>query len=165
MSISMRDLTEEELVKAIVSSDVFKRSMNQVHHMDTTLGRHLIDVKDCALKMSESLEKIGIKTDRRAVIVSSLCHDLGMVGRYEIYKNNYECLRSHPRDSVDATANLVEDIDATTKGAILSHMWPLSKHRPRSVEGWILVAADKQSTFEGTMQHFVDVLKLKLNYA
>lgn len=159
MGISMKDSDPDAITEYIVSTPRFQKSLAQKHHRDTTLGLHTLEVKKAAMKICRALDKLGVKTDENSVIAAALCHDLGMVGRDELYKNDVECWTKHSEDSVEAARKLIPDMDEKTEKAIRSHMWPLSKHIPTSREGWILVAADKYASTAGTLKHMLKKLR------
>ena len=104
-------------------------------------------------------------TDRRCITVASLCHDLGMVGRKDRYKNNLECCIKHPRAALTEAGRLIDDIDPKTEKAILSHMWPLGVRIPTSSEGWILAAADKIVSTAGTVHIILHMLPANQKHA
>ncbi len=146
--------TEDELRYAITSSDLFQKGMSQKHHFDTTVGMHTLEVEKEALKLQRWLQKMGIETDRKRIIVASLCHDLGIINRHALYKNNYQCYRKHPGASVVETRKLISGLDKKTEDAIRYHMFPISFHVPMSKEGWVVSLADKHASIKGTLQHF-----------
>ena len=165
MTVSMKTAAVPELRKTICSSAIFQEAMAQEHHYDTTLGRHSVLVYRQALRICKALEKKGIMTDRRCITVASLCHDLGMVGRKDRYKNNLECCIKHPRAALAEAGKLIDNIDPKTKKAILSHMWPLGVRIPTSREGWILAAADKIVSTAGTVHIILHMLPAKRKHA
>ncbi len=143
---STSDLSEDE--QYIMTSSCFLRAMEQPHHGNTTVGRHSIEVKDFSLAICRALARKEIVTDERSVLIAALCHDLGMVGRYEKYRNNLECCFRHPVDSVEEARKLYPEMDSATEDIIRNHMWPLAVHRPRSLEGYIVSLADKRVSMQ-----------------
>lgn len=156
--VFMKDATETEIARCIMDSPIFQMSMDQSHHFDTTLGRHSIQVKKTAVKIGNFLERVGIEMDVRCIVTASLCHDLGMVERDKKYRNNRQCCREHPAESVREARKLIPDLDMKTEEAILAHMWPLTGHWPSSPEGWIVLAADKYVSTVGTIRHLLHIL-------
>jgi len=130
----------------IIHSDLFQSGFGQKHHTNTTVAEHTLNVTASALRMSYRLEKMGLKLDLRAVTVGALCHDLGIIGRYEKFANNRESLKLHPIDSVLVSRRLVPDMDHKTEEIIRCHMWPLNGWMPSSAEGYIITLADKYSS-------------------
>ncbi len=130
----------------IIGSPLFERAMGQTHHLRSSLGLHLLRVTRAGLFLSYALEKAGLKSDREKIVVGGLCHDLGMVGRHEKYRDNRECSAKHPLDSVKAAEELCPGIDEETKRIIECHMYPLNRKAPDSVEGVIILLADKYAS-------------------
>ena len=126
----------------ILVSEEFKETFGQTHHMSTTVGDHTLGVTAEAVKIclrhgytdNETLEN---------VITACLCHDLGIIGRYEKFANNFQCLIWHPRHSADRYTEVTGKRNERVRNAILCHMFPLKIQFPRYKEGWILVLADK----------------------
>ena len=91
-----------------------------------------------------ALRKLGIKANIPAVVIVSLCHDLGILRRDEKYSSNKECSREHPSDSVKVARELVPDLTDQSADIIERHMWPAgSSKAPNSLEGIIVSSADK----------------------
>lgn len=130
----------------IIHSEIFEKAFHQKHHTNTTVGEHTLNVTASALRMCYALEKTGLHLDIRAVTVGALCHDLGIIGRYEKFANNRVCCRLHPVDSVKITKKLKPDLDQKTEEIIRCHMWPLNGWMPTSAEGYIISLADKYSS-------------------
>lgn len=149
--ISMANATEAELRSAILRSQAFRLCLAQKHHLETTAGRHSIEVEKAALRICRFLGRLGVKTDRKRIVVAALCHDLGMADRKKRYKTTLECHREHPFASVLEARAILLDLDEKTEAAIRCHMWPLTLHLPTSREGWILSIADKQASIAGTL--------------
>ncbi len=131
----------------ILSSEEFRRARTQVHHYRTSLAAHSILTARIGLGICEFLRKCGISVDERKVVRIALLHDLGMVGRHEKYRNNYECGYMHPIHSAESAGRIWKDIDEDSVKAIKSHMWPLSLRIPTSWEGVVLCIADKRASF------------------
>ena len=111
--------------KEVIDSDLFRKAFAQKHHTNTTVGEHTLNVTAAALR---------------------LCHDLGIIGRYEKFENNRVCCRLHPIDSVRISRKLVPEIDHKTEEIIRCHMWPLNGWMPTSAEGYLITVADKYSS-------------------
>ncbi len=153
--ISMTKSTEAELRRAILTSPAFRQCLAQKHHLETTAGKHSLAVEKAALGISRFLERFGVKTDRRRIIVAALCHDLGMADRKERYKSTFQCHCQHPAASVAEAKKIICDLDDKTENAIRFHMWPLALHLPASKEGWILSIADKHASVAGTLSYLL----------
>ncbi len=132
----------------ILTSGQFRKAGRQKHHLRASVAEHSVRVARASLKIAYALDNFGIRTDKRSLVIGSLCHDLGMLGRDEKYKNNAECCRRHPGDSVEESRKLVPDIDLKTQQIIERHMFPLNGRPPTSLEGAIVSAADKYASVQ-----------------
>ena len=86
------DMLAMQLVRSfgaeVLDSPEFEQAMAQKHHHVTTVGDHSLGVAYTSVKICRFLNAMHIKTDTKAVIRGALCHDLGIVGRYEKFSNN-----------------------------------------------------------------------------
>lgn len=140
-----RDL--ERYGSSVLSSEIMKEAFQQTHHRRSTVGEHTFRVARTSLEISRFLQKLHIRVDIPSVVIGSLCHDLGIVGRNEKYASNRECYRKHAEDSVTVAKELLEDLPGKTEEIIQRHMWPMRQSRiPNSLEGFIVSAADKYSS-------------------
>ena len=119
----------------IMRSEEFKMAMKQKHHISTSVGLHSLHVAQASICLCN-------------ILIGALCHDLGMVGRYEKYSNNMECCHMHPINSVRITKNLVPDINKKTQDIIRTHMFPLTQRPPAYAEGVVVCLADKYVTLQ-----------------
>ncbi len=127
----------------ILSSPGFYAALKQKHHRHSDVGTHSLHVAQTGVRMHLLLEKAGISTDARSIVIGALCHDLGMLETDRKYHSNRECCRRHPIDSAKAAQQLIGTLDEKTKDAILHHMFPATKTPPASAEGFIVSIADK----------------------
>lgn len=126
----------------IFATETFQKGLTQIHHRGTTVVNHTLEVADWALRITDALEKKGVHVNREEVLLSALCHDLGIVGREEKFKNTFACWTQHPKDSVEIAERLYPDMTEHMKKVIGRHMWPATPMWPTSREGWILDLAD-----------------------
>ncbi|MBQ8955659.1 MAG: HD domain-containing protein [Lachnospiraceae bacterium] len=126
----------------ILCSEEFKATFGQTHHMSTTVGDHTLGVTAEAVKICL---RHGLTDDEtmRNVVTACLCHDLGIIGRHDKFKNNVQCLIWHPRHSAEKYMEVTGERNERILDSILCHMFPLKMQIPRYKEGWILVLADK----------------------
>ena len=127
----------------ILASDKFRQARGQIHHYRTSVASHSIKTAISGLKLCSIMRRMGISVDARMVVRTALLHDLGMVGRSDLYRNNYECCMKHPGNSASISRQICSEIDEKSLAAIESHMWPLSVHMPGSKEAFVLCMADK----------------------
>ena len=128
----------------ILNSDELKEAYDQTHHLWSTVGEHTLRVTASSVMICYALRKLGIKANIPAVVIGSLCRDLGILRRDEKYSSNKECSREHPSDSVKVARELVPDLTDQSADIIERHMWPAgSSKAPNSLEGIIVSSADK----------------------
>ena len=127
----------------ILDSPEFQRAMEQKHHHVTTVGNHSLGVAYTSVKICRFLNAMHIKTDTESIVRGALCHDLGIVGRYEKFSNNLVCWQRHPKESYKVARKLLGDLNKCEKDIICHHMWPTTPMPPRCREGYVIVLADK----------------------
>ena len=128
----------------ILVSDELKEAYDQTHHLWSTVGEHTLRVTASSVMICYALRKLGIKANIPAVVVGSLCHDLGILRRDEKYNSKRECSREHPVDSVKVAKEIIPDLTEQSADIIERHMWPAGSSRvPNSLEGVIVSVADK----------------------
>lgn len=136
----------EKYGKEILDSEAFGAAYDQTHHLWSTVGEHTLRVTMTSVMICYALRKLHIPTNIPAVVVGSLCHDLGILGRDQKYRNNQECAREHPVDSVKAAREILPELSDKSADIIERHMWPSGGSRiPNSREGVIVSVADKYS--------------------
>lgn len=131
----------------IIISDIFVSGFDQTHHYYTTVADHTLNVALTSLEMVYRLERLHIRLDKRPIVAGALCHDLGIIGRHEKYKNNAVCCQLHPLDSVKVARTLLADLDPKTRKIISRHMFPMTPLPPTSLAGWVVDIADTVSTY------------------
>ena len=137
----------ERYGEAALRSDVMRKAFEQKHHLRSTVGEHTIRVACAAVMICYVLRRLRVRVDVPAVVVGSLCHDLGMIGRKEKYASSLESYRKHPGESAEVARQLYPDMSEKTEEIIRRHMWPMRKSRvPNSLEGFVVSAADKYSS-------------------
>ena len=128
----------------IIDSEEMQQAFEQIHHLRSTVGDHTMRVTASSLRLCYILKKLRVNVDIPAVVIASLCHDLGMLGRDEKYSSDKECYREHPKDSVTVARELVSEMPEKTEDIIERHMWPMGPtEAPNSVEGLVVSVADK----------------------
>ena len=137
----------------ILNSEEMRHAYRQKHHTLSTVGEHTLRVALTSLAICYALRRLHIKTDIPAVVKASLCHDLGILGRYEKFSGNRECYRQHPIDSVVIARVLANDLSDKSADIIERHMWPAAhSKRPNSLEGVIVSTADKYAAIKDFFQ-------------
>lgn len=131
----------------ILQSEEFQKAFGQTHHKCMTVAEHSLGVAVVSLRISQFLYRLHIPVKDRTLIIAALCHDLGILGRTEKYRNNFECYGRHPLDSLPIIREIIgeEEYDEIIEDSVRRHMWPLTPIPPRHREGLILTTADKVS--------------------
>jgi hypothetical protein len=146
---------ESKTSREIYNSDYFNVALSQTHHNQTTVAVHTLGVAATSLRLYYILNALGCHLDKESLLKSSLCHDLGIVGRNKKFDNNRECLKKHPVDSVIAARDIFPNLDERTEDAIRHHMWPCTPLPPHHREGFIVTVADKYcAAIEGVAGRF-----------
>lgn len=141
----MRQDVKDIIIKygsQIICTEAFRETFDQTHHYRTTLGDHTLGVTVEAVKFCLRHGMTDEETLSN-VVVSCLCHDLGLMGREEKYQNNLETLIRHPKQSAEVYMDLSGEENDRVLNSIRSHMFPLKTPVPRYKESWVLVLADK----------------------
>lgn len=127
--------------REVYACPIFEKGWQQVHHKGTTVAIHSEHVAVIALWLAEHTKKTVNEHD---LVLGALCHDLGIIDRHEKFKSQMETFTRHPKDSVViARALLGDKFNPTIEDMIRYHMWPLTRIIPKTVEGRIIVMADK----------------------
>ncbi len=148
------DRTEEKEIcrtileygREIIESDIFKRAALQTHHLHGTVMDHTINVCVVSIWLCSRLKSRGAEVREKELVMAALCHDLGMVGRENKYKNSLDSWKGHPEESARIAREIIPDISPLTLEMILSHMWPLAGSPPSSPEAMLLCIADKYAS-------------------
>ena len=128
----------------VLASDEMQEAFQQTHHKWSTVGEHTIRVAATSVLICYALKKLKINVNVPAVVVGSLCHDLGILGRNEKYASSKECSREHPKESLEVAREIVDEMPEKAEDIIERHMWPLGESEaPNSIEGVIVSVADK----------------------
>ncbi len=131
----------------ILLSEEFQNAFGQTHHKCMTVAEHSLGVAVICLYIYVILQKLHISVQVRSLTIAALCHDLGILGRYDKYRNNFECCGRHPVDSLDIIRKMIgkDEYNDVIENSVRRHMWPLTPVPPKYQEGIILTAADKIS--------------------
>ncbi len=133
--------------KEVLDSDIFRKGFEQRHHRVSTVGDHTLGVVTEALKICKR-HNIKDEATLHNVVTACLCHDLGIIGRYDKFRNDYQCLKGHPKDSAKLYMNLLNEKNDRVLNSIRCHMFPMKICVPKYKEGWILILADKMAAYK-----------------
>ena len=152
--MSAAELTEEEEIcndiirygKNILTSEIFRKTASQPHHVQSTVWDHTMNVCIIAVKLCREQMRKGVTLNEKDLVQAALCHDLGMVGREEKYKHVFDTWLRHPEKKKKIAKEIVPDLSPNAEMMIRCHMWPLSSLSPQSREGRLLCRADKYAS-------------------
>ncbi len=135
-------------LEMIRQSEVYERMRFQRHHFNTTLLKHVLSVTEVCSRISSFLKRRGMKIHERELYIAAICHDMGMTDRYDrnVFPTHRDLALKHGEQSVYyARKILKEHFTRREEEIIKNHMFPLLLP-PRSIEGLILICADKYRT-------------------
>ena len=129
----------KELNKLIEDEKIQRLKEFPQHHGSNTL-KHCIAVAKRSFALAE---EFGWDIDEKELARSAMLHDYYL---YKIKEQGLSAFKHGTSHPIVAIRNAVKDFELSEKekGAIRSHMWPLTlKNPPRSKEAALLCLADK----------------------
>jgi uncharacterized protein len=120
----------------IINSDVFQQLHGFHQHLYTSRYDHSLNVAFLVFL------KTRHTPEYKEAMLGALCHDLFIYNHYETSPSSWQHLFDHPVAALETTQNHFE-VTTLSENMILSHMWPLSSHKPQSKHAWWLVTMDK----------------------
>lgn len=146
MARNVKDTQQNDIMavgKDIVSSDRFAKA-NTVphHHKGRHIASHSLETAEYALMLCRWLGAHGVSVNEEDVVRAALLHDIGMTEDEVFLSPSPIKAYTHP---VEGARIAKEEFGANDvqANAILRHMWPIGFIPPKSIEGWVVVAADK----------------------
>ena len=129
----------------IFRSELFHKAEITKHHCGYTIANHEIHVCVTALLLVAALSAIGMHFHVCELVRGIMCHDLGLVGRYDgKFHSGPDCAFRHPVESEKEAKKLCKDLTPREADVIKKHMFPLSKTGiPSYRETWLITVADK----------------------
>lgn len=153
----LNDKEYMELVEDIYYSEIFESMSQYMMHGTTSCRDHCMDVSYMTFKICK---KRGL--DYRRAARAALLHDFFLYDWHTHFQetgNRFHGL-THPAKARDNAVKYFQ-VDEMEQDMILRHMWPLTPIPPKSVEGMVLVFADKvcstRETVEGIRKKLVPV--------
>lgn len=146
LNITKRNLQEIRTdAGEILQTDLFQEAAKTDHHYGYNIANHEIHVCLIALFIVALLSAIGIHFHVREMVRGIMCHDLGLVGRYNgKFHSGPDCAFRHPVESEKEAEKICTDLTPIETDVITKHMFPLSKTGiPSCRETWIVTIADK----------------------
>lgn len=138
----------------ILRSDLFAQAEAQKHHLRSDVASHSINTALVCAALWRFLNYLHIRVNPAILIVAALTHDLGMLDRKAKFHSGWQCLSSHPKDSVEILQAQWPGTDRKVCEAVQSHMFPLYIGVPKSREGWLLTIADKCAALTDWFSHY-----------
>ena len=126
--MNTRKQSEEEAIcqdiiqygKEILTSDVFRQTACQTHHLQSTVMEHTMNVCIIAVKLCREKMRKGAQLNEKDLIQAALCHDLGMIGREKKYRHVVDTWMSHPAESAKIARKIVPDLSPDAEQMILT---------------------------------------------
>lgn len=108
------------------------------HHPGVSCYEHSVFVAYTAFRLARHW-----RLDYHAAARAGLLHDLYLYNPRDrsAYQGN-QCF-AHPKAALKNADILVGGLTEKEKNSIISHMWPLARHRPRSKEACVVNLSDK----------------------
>ncbi len=140
--------------KDILKSSNFQRTRMDIQHGTVSVHNHCVSVAECSLEIMEKLEKLGIRSNERALVRGALLHDYFL---YDWHKHTqFKGIRNlhgfrHPQIALE-NAKREYRLSRREQDIIKKHMWPLTAVPPQCREAWIVTAADKYCSLLETLR-------------
>lgn len=139
---SRKELTQLDyyaVVADILENNMVQQLKKYRHHISTNRFQHCLNVSYYNYLVCRFLH-----LDAESAARAGMLHDLYYYDTKAYRHSNYE--RSHVKNHPDvAVSNAGElfSLNSTEEDIIAKHMWPLTKGRPQSKEGYVIVFVDK----------------------
>ena len=135
----LRDKQYMECVYDILSSRPFKQMDQYIQHGSTTTMEHCLSVSYVSYNICRRFS-----LDYRSAARGGLLHDLFLYDWHTHCQETGERFHglTHPRAALK-NANKYFDLNRVEQDIILKHMWPLTVVPPKTMEGFVVMYADK----------------------
>lgn len=150
-SPSVRRVAEVRAVVAELDAQGrFGLTRDFIQHGTVSVRAHVIAVALASLRIADALGRMGIRTDRAALIRGALLHDYFLYDWHDPDPSHRLHGFTHP---FAALARAEEDYDLTSRERtiIKRHMFPLVPIPPTCREAWIVCLADKACALSETV--------------
>lgn len=143
----LKDKKYMECVYDILDSKAFKKMGDFVQHGTTTTLEHCLSVSYVSYKICKSFGY-----DYRSAARGGLLHDLFLYDWHTHAKETGNRFHgfTHPQVALH-NANKYYNLNIIEKDIIVKHMWPLTVIPPKSMEGFVVMYADKYCGLIETM--------------
>ena len=139
---SKKELTELEYyahVADILENEWVQELKNYRHHISTNRFQHCVNVSYYNYLICRFF-----RLDATSAARAGMLHDLYYYDTKDYRRSNHTESHNmhHPNVALSNACELFS-VNATEEDMISKHMWPLSKERPHSKEGYVIVVVDK----------------------
>jgi len=132
--------------KVVLCSEAFAATSREIHHIYSTLQDHTLNVTIKATEICLAYQRRSKPIDTESVVLASLLHDFGMLGRNSKFKGS-RAWTEHPKYSVQTAQAILPELKSETAAIIAVHMWPITKQTPKTREEFVVIYADKFASF------------------
>ena len=124
-------------VADIAGNGEYLKLREYTHHNSTTRYQHCLNVAWYTFLWCKNGDLDYISAARGAML-----HDFYLYDTKEFRKTGASHNVVHPRQAL-SNAKKYFEVNAIMEDCILNHMWPSGKGKPKTVEGFVVSAADK----------------------
>ena len=142
----LREREFVELTRELLDSEQVRMMGRWKHHGPVTTLDHSLFVAFSTYRIARRL-----RLDVRAAVRGALLHDLYLYDSHDKSAHPGNQCFDHPRFAA-RNASALTPLTPKERNIILSHMWPLATHLPRSREAWVVSLADKLCATIETVQ-------------
>ena len=138
-------------IEEILESRRYAKAQRIVHHKKTSVAAHSLRTAEYGSRISRWLNRHGIEVNEEDVVEACLLHDIGMTDDEVSSSASWKKAYRHPKKS-EQIAREEYHANENQCNAIRRHMWPICIIPPKSIEGWVVVAADKCGSFDDLIE-------------
>lgn len=144
------DIDYLECVHDILKNEEFQSMKNYIQHGQTTTLTHCLHVSYLSYRVCK---RYGL--DYRSAARGGLLHDLFLYDWHTHAKETGEHFHgfSHPRKAL-RNADRIFVLNEIEKDVIVKHMWPITIIPPKTMEGFVVMYADKHCGLMETVGRF-----------
>ncbi len=145
----------------ILKSSRFEKAKNVTHHKKTSVAEHSKKTAEYGTRICQWLERHNVNVNEEDVVRACLLHDIAMTDDRVHSSVSWKKAYRHPKRGMQIAEEEYKANDVQLN-AIRRHMWPICIIPPKSIEGWVVVAADKCCSI-WELTHRIDGIERK-NY-
>ena len=159
MSIKSRQERREALAEwaEIRKSMRFQKAERIKHHKETNVATHSEETAMYGRRICGWLKKHNVDVNEEDVVQACLLHDIGMTDEDVSGSSSWKKAYKHPERG-EEIARKEYHANEVQCDAIKRHMWPICIIPPKSLEGWVVIAADKACSIHEVAGMTEDIL-------